>query len=129
MSKPRIRKNKNGKVSCYLSSYQGTDDTGKRIEIHKTIEIPPEIPENMYEAYAQQRQLIFKNSLDHDGAKITFADYSKTFLAKQKPKLKATTYVDYEDKIAVINDEIGNIPFEELDGNRLTTNSQCPAPS
>ena len=115
----KIRKNKNGKVSCYLSSYQGTDDTGKKIEIHKTIEIPPEIPEDMYEAYARQQQLIFDRTIKRNGTKITFSEYTEQFLEKQKSKLKATTYVDYEDKIAVINDEIGDIPFNELDGNRL----------
>ena len=115
----KIRKNKNGKVSCYLRSYQGLDNNNKKIEVHKTIEIPPEIPEDMYEAYARQQQLIFERSLNRDGSKITFADYSVDFLAKQKPKLKATTYVDYEDKIAVINDEIGDIPFAELDSHQL----------
>ena len=73
----------------------------------------------MYDAYAQQQLLVFERSLDHNGSKITFADYSEKFMAKQKSKIKATTSSDYVDKIAVINDEIGDIPFEELDGNRL----------
>ncbi len=119
MAKSKIRKNKNGTVSCYLRSYQGTDAAGKKVEVHKTIEIPPEIPEDMYEAYARQQQLIFDRTIKRNGTKITFSDYAEQFLQKQKSKLKATTFVDYEDKIAVINDEIGDIPFAELDGRRL----------
>ena len=115
----KFRNNKDGSVSLQLRSSMGYDDNGKHIEASKTVRIPSTISAEMYDEYAQQQLLIFEHSLDSKGTKITFSEYTEKFMEKQKPKLKATTFVDYKDKLAVINAEIGDIPFEELDGNRL----------
>ena len=115
----KIRNNKDGSASLQLRSSMGYDDNGKHIEASKTVRIPSTISAEMYVEYAQQQLLIFEHSLDSKGTKITFSEYTEKFMEKQKPKLKATTYVDYEDKLAVINDEIGDIPFADLDSHRL----------